>query len=181
MGNIKEINIKNGTYYFFNDMINIKGFDSSLLKIDKKSYKNIGICNIGYITIKKIDDYENIHSVNPLYLMIGKVIGQIERSSAEEKNENKYLVFDSEDENKEVLKKYIELWSGIKNEIETINCGKASEYDIDFMKIKFDSDDDLSSNKQLKFPTITIAVRSAFEGEAKFYPQIYLDECLYEL
>ena len=49
------------------------------------------------------------------------------------------------------------------------------------MKIKFDSDDDLSSNKQLKFPTITIAVRSAFEGEAKFYPQIYLDECLYEL
>ena len=55
-------------------MINIKNFDSSSLKIDKKSYKNIGIYNIEYITIKKIDDYENIHSVNPLYLMIGKVI-----------------------------------------------------------------------------------------------------------
>ena len=55
MGNIKEINVKNRTYYIFNDMINIKDFDSSLLKIDKKSYKNIGIYNIGYITIKKID------------------------------------------------------------------------------------------------------------------------------
>ena len=69
MGNIKQINIKNRTYYFFNDMINIKDFDSSLIKIDKKSYKNIGIYNIGYIIIQKIDDYENIDSVNPLYLV----------------------------------------------------------------------------------------------------------------
>ena len=54
MRNIKEINIKKWTYYFFNDMINIRDFDSSLLKIDKKSYKNIGIYNIGYIKIKKM-------------------------------------------------------------------------------------------------------------------------------
>ena len=60
MGNIKQINIKNWTYYFFNDMINIRDFDLSLLKIGKKSYKNIRIYNTGYITIKKIDDYENI-------------------------------------------------------------------------------------------------------------------------
>ena len=53
MGNIKQINIENRTYYFFNDMINIKDFDSSLIKIDKKSYKNIAIYNVGYITIKK--------------------------------------------------------------------------------------------------------------------------------
>ena len=78
MGNIKQINIKNWTYYSLNDMINIKVFDSRLLKIDKRSYKNIGIYNIGYVTIKKIDDYENVYSVNPLYLMIGKVIGHIE-------------------------------------------------------------------------------------------------------
>ena len=50
-------------------MINIRDFDSSLIKIDKKSYKNIGIYNIGYIIIQKIDDYENIDSVNPLYLV----------------------------------------------------------------------------------------------------------------
>ena len=73
MGNIKKINIKNRTYYFFNDTINIKDFDPSLIKIDKKSYKDIGIYYIGYITIKSITDYENINSVNPLYLIIGEV------------------------------------------------------------------------------------------------------------
>ena len=77
MGNIKQINIKNRTYYFFNDMINLKSFDPSLIKIDKKSYKNIGIYYIGYITIKGISDYENINSVNPLYLIIGDVDGYI--------------------------------------------------------------------------------------------------------
>ena len=82
-------------------MINILNFDSSLLKIDKKSFKNIDIYYIGYITIKKFDDYEIIYSVNPLYLIIGEVDGFIE-----EKNKNKNLVFDSTDGNKEVLKKY---------------------------------------------------------------------------
>ena len=67
MGVVKQIDIKNRTYYFYNDMINIKKFDSNLLKIDKKSYKDIGIYNIGYITIKKIDDCKNINSVNLLY------------------------------------------------------------------------------------------------------------------
>ena len=103
MGNIKQNNIKNRTYYFFNDMINSKDFDSILQKIDKKSYKNIGIYNIGYITTKKINDSENIHSANTLYLMISKVIG------------NKYLIFDSIGENKELLKKYKEIWDRIKN------------------------------------------------------------------
>ena len=70
MGYIKEINIKNKKFFFFNGMINIKDFDSNLLKIDKKSYKNIGIYNIGYITIKKLDDFENIYSVNPLYWLM---------------------------------------------------------------------------------------------------------------
>ena len=66
MGEVKQINIKNRTYYFYNDIINLKNVESKLLKIDKKSYKNIGIYNIGYITIKKIDDCENIYSVNHL-------------------------------------------------------------------------------------------------------------------
>ena len=70
MGEVKQINIKNRTYYFYNDMINLKNFESNLLKIDRKSHKNIGIYNIGYITIKKIDDCENIYSVNPLYLLV---------------------------------------------------------------------------------------------------------------
>ena len=75
MGNIKQINIENRTYYFLNDLINIKDSDPSLIKIDKKSYKNIGIYHIGYITIKSISNCENINSVNPLYPIIGDVDG----------------------------------------------------------------------------------------------------------
>ena len=99
MGEVKQINIKNRSYYYLNDIIDIKQFDVRLLKIDKKSYKGIGIYNIGYIAIKKIDDCEKIYSVNPLYLLIDRANGYIK-----EKGMNKYLVFDSSDENKELLK-----------------------------------------------------------------------------
>ena len=91
------------------------------------------------------------------------------------------MVFDSTDENKEVLERYAELWDGIKNEIETINGGIEGKYDEDFMKIKFDTDDDLPLNKLLKLYMLTIVVRSALEEDSKYYPQIYLDECLYKL
>ena len=101
MGVVKQIYIKHRTYYFYNDMINIKNFDPIFLKIDRKSYKNIGIYNIGYITTKKNDDCENIYSVNPWYLLFNRASGYIE-----EKGVNKYLIFDSTDENKELLKKY---------------------------------------------------------------------------
>ena len=80
MGNVKEINIRNRTNYFFDDMININDFDSNLLKIDKKSYKNIDIYHIGYNTMKDFD-YVKINSVNPLYLIIDKVDGYIEESN----------------------------------------------------------------------------------------------------
>ena len=97
-GEVKRINIKNRTYYFYNDMINLKDFKSNMLKIGKESYKSIDFSYIGYITIK-IDDYENIYSVNPLYCRINHASGYIE-----EKNGEKYLIFDSVDESKEVLK-----------------------------------------------------------------------------
>ena len=100
MGEAKQTNIKNRTYYFYSDIIDLKNSDARLLKIDKKQYKNIDVYYLGYITIKKIDYYENIYSVNLLYLRIGNASGYIE-----EKIGNKYLSFDSVDENKEVLKK----------------------------------------------------------------------------
>ena len=96
MAVVKQIDIKIRTYYFYNDIINIKHFDPILLKIDKKSYKDIGIYNTGYITIKKIDDCETICSVNPLYLLVNHASGYIE-----EKGVNKYFIFGSTDENKE--------------------------------------------------------------------------------
>ena len=109
MGRTKQMNIKNRTYYFYNDLINIKDFDPKWLKLDKKSYKNIDIYYIGYITKK--DEYK-INSVNPLYLLVHKIDDFIE-----EKRGNKYLNIAFTDSNSEVLKKYAEVWSGIKDQI----------------------------------------------------------------
>ena len=111
-----------------------------------------------------------------MYLIIGKVNGHIE-----EKNKSKYLVFESTDESKEVLEKYTELWDGIKNEFEKISGGKKGEYDKDFIKIKFNTDDNLPLDKPLKLHPLAIIVRYIFEEDSKFYSQIYLHEYLYEL
>ena len=116
---------------------------------------------------EKIDDYENIYNVNPLYLRINHASGYIG-----EKNGNKYLIFDdSVNENKEVLKKYTDVWDGIKYKIKTINGGKENDYGKDYTKIKFNSDDDLPLNKPLKFNAMTI--RSVFEEDGKLYPQLF--------
>ena len=100
-----------------------------MLKIDKKSYKDIGIYNIGYITIKKIDDCENIYSVNPLYLRITHANRYIE-----EINENKYLIFDSINENKELLKKYNDVFNGIIGKIKEVS-NDGCDYEKDYIKI----------------------------------------------
>ena len=78
MGRVKQINIKNRTYCFYKGQINLKDFDARLLKIDKKNYKEIDIYYIGYVTVKKIANYNSINSVNPLYLMINEIIGHFE-------------------------------------------------------------------------------------------------------
>ena len=177
MGEVKQIEIKNRTYYFYNDIIYLKNFDSNLLKIDKKHYKGINIYYIGYITIKKIDDCENIHSVNPLYLLVNHASGYIK-----EKNGNKYLIFDdSLNENKALLKKYIDIWDGVKSKIKAVNDGEENNYGKDYIKIKFNSDDDLPLKRPLKFHAMAIIIRSVFEEGHKFYPQVFLDDCLYEL
>ena len=175
MGLIKQIDIKNRTYCFYNDIIDLKDFDVGLLKIDKKSYKDIAIYNIGYITIKKIDDYENNYSVNPLYLIIAHASGYIE-----EKGVNKYLVFDSTDENKELIKKYNDVFNGIRDKIKEIDSDEC-DYEKDYMKIEFNSDDDLPLNESLKFHLMPITIRSVLEEDGRLYPQVFLDDTLYEL
>ena len=102
----------------------------------KKLYKDIGIYNIGFITKKKIDDCKNINSVNPLYLNITH-----ENGYNEEKGANKYLVFDSTDENNELIKKYNDVFNGIRDKIKEINRNEC-DYEKDYMKIKFNSDDE---------------------------------------
>ena len=175
MGEIKQINIKNRTYYFYNYIIGIKNVAAWLLKIDKQSYKNIGIYNIGYITIKKIDDCKNIYSVNPLHLLIDHANGYIK-----EKGFNKYLVFGSADENEELLKKYSDVLNEIKNKIKEVSSDEC-DYKKDNMKIKFNSADNLPLSKPSKFSNMTITIRSVFEEDGKLYPKVFLDDTLHEL
>ena len=111
-----------------------------------------------------------------MYLHINHASGYIE-----ERNGNKYLIFDSLDENKEVLKKYGDVWDGIKNKIKAINGDKENDYEKDYMKIKFNSDDDLPLNKLLKFCLISIIIRCVFSEDGKLYLQLFLDDTLYDL
>ena len=131
MKEVKEINIKNQTYYLFDDMINTKNFHSNLLKIDKKSHEDTDIYYIAYITIKKFRDCENIHSVNPLYLITNCATGYFK-----EKNGEKYLILDS-------TEKYEDLFSGIMFKIKTLNSGKELFYEKTYARIGINTDDDL--------------------------------------
>ena len=94
-----------------------------MIKIDKKNYKKIGIYYVGYVTLKEIANWNDINSVDPLYLMIDEMIGHFE-----EKNGNEYLVLDDIGENKKVSQKYGDIWGGIKKEIKIFNGGKIIEY-----------------------------------------------------
>ena len=116
-----------------------------------------------------------MYSVNPLYLNITHASGYIE-----EKGVNKYLVFDSTDENKELIKKYNDVFNGIRDKIKEINSDEC-DYEKDYMRIKFNSDDDLPLKKSLKFHLMSITIRSAFQESGKLYLQVFLDGTLYEL
>ena len=110
-----------------------------------------------------------------MYLRINHASGYIE-----EKGIDKYLVFDSADENKELLKKYNDVFNEIKDKVKEV-CSDKCDYEKDYMKIKFNSDDDLPLKKPLKFHLMTITIRSVFEEDGKLYPQVFLDDTLYEL
>ena len=133
----------------------------------------LGIYYIGYV--RKKPEW-SVNSVNPLYLMINRIDGFIE-----EKNGDKYLNIADTDRNSEVLRKYSEVCIGIKDCIEKINNNKLGEYGRDYIKIKFNSDDEFPLNKQLNFPFITVIIRNIFEEDGIYYPQSLLDECLYKV
>ena len=165
MGEVKKINIKSA-YHYFDDMIDIKDFHSNLLNIEKESHGDVDIYYISYIKTKKFSDYENVHSVNPLYLIIHSATGYFR-----EKNGGKKLIIDS-------TEKYEEVFSVIKSEIETINSGKELFYEKHYARIGVNTDDDLPLSKQLKFPALTIIIRCILQNGKKLYPRIYLDFCI---
>ena len=124
---------------------------------------------MGYVKIKN-SEYVKINSVNPLYLIINKVDGYFEKI-----NGDKYLML-----KKEKIEKYEELWSKIRDLIRLITK-KLDNYNEKDTKIKLNSDDDLPLNKMIEIPSMIIVVTAVFHENNKYYPQFFLDECLYKL
>ena len=154
--------------FFFNDMTNIGDFDLSLLNTDQIAFKSNDSIIYGIKYIK------NLNGSNSLYLVFHHLDAYIEKSG-----ENKYLIFASTDKNEMVVGDYTEIWDEIKEQIELISGNKVIKYSKDFMKMKFESDDDLPISKIINFPVCVIIIRGVFEEESK-YPQVLLHDCFYE-
>ena len=165
----RQLSIKNRTYYFYNDLINVLNFEANNLKIDKKDWKDLDICYIRYVD--KNPDW-NVNTVDPLYLLINRLYGYVS-----EKNGDKFLKTDKEDA---VLRKYDQVFSGIKYHIGKIDDGELN-FNSAYGKIKFLSDNSLPLNKFIYFPTLTVVIRCVFKQNGIYYPQVYLDDCLYQI
>ena len=163
----KDIDIKNWTYPFFDDIINIKNVDLNKIKTYEKSHNNIRIYNIGYMTIKD-SKYVKIYRVNPLYLIINKVDEYFE-----EINKNKYLtLFPTNESTEKIKKKYEVLWSKIKDLIRSI-IENLDDYDEKHMKIKFNSNEELPPNKTIEIHNMITVVKAVFHENNKYYPQVF--------
>ena len=137
----------------------------------KNHIKTLVFTTLDILQLKKLMIVKNFL----VYLIIAHASGYIE-----EKGVNKYLVFDSTDENKELLKKYNDVFHGIINKIKKISDDEC-DYENNYMKIKFISDDNLPLNKALKFHNMAITIRFVFKEDGKLYLQVFLDDTLYEL
>ena len=151
-------------------MTNIGDFDLSLLNIDQIAFKS------NDSVIYDIKCIKNLNGSNSLYLVFNILDAYIEKMG-----ENKYLIFASTDNNEMKLGDYTEIWDEIKEQIELIRISgnKVIKYSKDFIKIKFESDDDLAISKTIIIPVCVIIIRSVFEEDSKYYPKVLLHECFY--
>ena len=172
METIKQINIKNRTYYFYNDIINLDEFDESRIRVDKKDFNDIDIYYLGYEHKKKISECNVINSVNPLYLRIININGQFEKG----KNNAWYLVISDKDDVYKILVDFLE---SIKNKI-TEKTWDVVKYDNDYMRIKFESNNIFPTDKDVNIHIAAIVIRAIFAKNGKCYPQLFLDDDLYK-
>ena len=155
-------------------MINLDEFDRSKVNVDKKDFHDIDIYYLGYEYKKKITKCDEINNVNHLYLRIKDMKGYFKKSK---KNNEWYLTTNVDGD---VLKKYASFFNSIKAEIEEITGGIIN-FDKDYKKIRFESKNDLPEDNIIDLHLVTIAIRSIFSQYSKFYPQLFLDDALYEL
>ena len=170
MGELKQIDIKNGTYYFYNDIINLDEFDVSKIKDDKKDFNDINIYYLGYEHKKKNSEYDVINSANHLYLRIVSTNGQFKKG----KDDAWYLLISDD-----VFKKLVDIFESIKNIIAE-KTWDAVDYDKDYMKIKFERNNIFPKGKDVNVCMATIIIRAVFAQDGKYYPQLFLDDGLYK-
>ena len=171
MGELKQINIKNRTYYFYGYIIDVDEFDESKIKVDKKDFNDIDIYYLGYEHKKKISECNVINSINPFYLRTVDMNGQFEKG----KDDAWYLIISDDD----VFKKHVDIFESIKNKV-TEKTWDAVEYDKDYMKIKFESNNILPASKDVNIRMATIIIRAILVQDGKYYPQLFLDDGLYK-
>ena len=170
MGELKQINIKNRACYFYNDIINLDEFDVSKIKVDKKDFNDINIYYLGFEHKKKISECDVINSVNPLQLRIVNTNGQFKKG----KDDVWYLLISDD-----VFKNLVDIFESIKNII-TEKTWDAVDYDNDYMKIKFESNNIFPEGKDVNVRMATIIIRAIFAQDGKYYPQLFLDDGLYK-
>ena len=174
MGEIKQINIKNRTYYFYNDIIDLDEFDGSKIKVDKKNFNDIGIYYLGYEYKKKITEYNEINSVNPLYFSIKYMKGEFKTGKSD--NVWQLTVFGDAD----ALRTFVNIWRSIRANIEE-NTDDIVHYDKEYMRIKFESNDNLPTDNIINIQLVIIIIRIVFAQNGKFYRQLFLGDALCEL
>ena len=171
---VEDLDIKTAHTTFLMMLLTSKNFDPNNIKIDEKSYKNILIYYIGYMTIKD-SKYVKINSVNPLYFIFNDVNGYFD-----EINGNKYLTLAPTAGSKEKMKRYEELWKKIRDLIRSVTKN-SYDYDEKYVKIKFNYDSELPLNIMIETASLIIVVKAVFHENNKYYPQDFLEECLYKL
>ena len=178
---IESLKIKTKSNYCWDDMVYLDDFDVKLVKVVRRESRiGVDIYYIWYIVDKP--PY-NINSVNPLYLIIRNLVGRIEKI---EGSSDRYLVVD--ESNKKVISVFDKLWKFIKDKInrliirknDKITFGNVDNTISEYSKLRFSSDVDLPLDMLIEFHSLTIVINCVIEKGNKYYPEIYLDECLYK-
>ena len=169
--NIKSLKIKTRTNYNWDDIVYINGFDSNLLEMIKRESRiDANIYYIGYVLNRNYD----YNTINPLHFIINRLIGYVEEI---EGSNNKYLVVTKSMRNRKIIHSFDNIWSHIENKINpnNFNNNKIKDYG----KLRLNSDIDLPTDNLIEFRSLIINVSCVIEKNGKYYPEIYLYECLY--
>ena len=176
---VESLKIKSKSNYFWDDMVYLDDLDVKLVKVVRRESRiGVDIYYIGYM----LEPKDDINCNNPLHLIVRHLFGRIEKI---EGSSDRYLVVD--ENNKEVINVFDKLWKFIKDEInrlkkrnDKITFGNADNKISEYNKLRFSSDVDLPLDTLIEFHMLTIVINCIIEKGNKYYPEIYLDECLYE-